>query len=125
MRHYRVQAPYIAPEQYERIRTCIRRRCVQGPWRKVYVQQLRAKQQAKLASSPSKAAPSSDTIEDEAAKREKAARKADSAQLDKDKELEVLEAKLQELIDQKHAQFKLLKAILMDEKMSSRLPPQP
>ncbi|OQS03302.1 hypothetical protein THRCLA_21195 [Thraustotheca clavata] len=109
MRHYRLPSPYVAPEHYSRMKECIRRRSVLGPWKKVYLEKLRAKDKPM--------SPKKTKKNDKSTQQEIKDTKPDHKQtiLDKEKEIEELEKQLEELMHRKHLQFGLLKTILMDE----------
>ncbi|OQR92858.1 hypothetical protein ACHHYP_03124 [Achlya hypogyna] len=126
MRHFSIATPDVQQDHYRRMRECIRRRSVLGPWKKIYLERLRARRDARQPATPEKMTP--EKAPKQASPQDKptlpATVRVDTALQDKEKEIEDLEAKLRELMDRKHVQFGLLKAILMDEarqKMTSRL----
>ncbi|KAF0694579.1 Aste57867_14567 [Aphanomyces stellatus] len=131
MRHYRIESTYRHknPDMLRRVRECIRRRSVLGPWKKVCLERIRH-QELKEANSPKKNAQQEQV--EEKVDEDTTVAAADAAPAlpavnpllaQKEAEYRALEIQLQELLDKKHIQFGLLRTILMDEARAKSKPP--
>ncbi|KAG1707842.1 hypothetical protein DVH05_024493 [Phytophthora capsici] len=108
---FRLEAPVrLRDAKHEAIRSAIRRRCMQKNWRKMISIRHR-----RLTG---EAAAELEAEEKKTRQEAKAAEEKEDAVASAKKQVEDLEHKLQELTDQKHAKFQLLKDILVEEAKS-------
>ncbi|KAH9105252.1 hypothetical protein AeMF1_018861 [Aphanomyces euteiches] len=123
MRHYRIESPYPRknPELFARVRECIRRRSVLGPWKKVCLERRRQEQEKQALESPNK--DTTNKTESETPEESTSAPAVDPLLAQKKAEVKELETKLEELLEKKHIQFGLLKAILIEEARAKAKPP--
>ncbi|KAK1937834.1 hypothetical protein P3T76_009571 [Phytophthora citrophthora] len=112
---FRLEAPVrLRDAKHEAIRSAIRRRCMQKNWRKMISirhRRLAGEAAAELDAEEKK-------NEEQTQQEAKAAEEKEDAVATAKKQAQDLEQKLQELTDQKHAKFQLLKDILVEEAKS-------
>ncbi|KAL3669226.1 hypothetical protein V7S43_005609 [Phytophthora oleae] len=113
--NFRVEASVrLRDAKHEAIRSAIRRRCMQKNWRKMISirhRRLTGEAAAELEAEERKS-------EEKTQQVTKATEEKEDAVVTAKKQIQELEQKLQELTDQKHAKFQLLKDILVEEAKS-------
>ncbi|KAF0736161.1 hypothetical protein AaE_009009 [Aphanomyces astaci] len=141
MREFHIESPYPHknPELFRRVRECIRRRSVLGPWKKVCLERLRYQELKSPKKDESPASSSTLVKIDDGASTDAVDPSTSVTEVEPTEpqptnpiqtqaavEIQMLEEKLQMLQDQKHVQFGLLKTILIEEaRAKARAAPPP